>query len=57
MIMNTKIQIPQGCFKGNCADCRYANWSDKDSYGRVYCEKGYGYNKPSDRNGCFQFEE
>ncbi len=52
-----KIEIPQGSFRGNCADCRYANWNDKDSYGRVYCEKGFGYNKPSDRNGCFKFEK
>ena len=46
-----KIEIPEGCFEGNCYDCRYADWSDKDQYGRVYCRGSYGgYNKPSDRN-------
>ncbi len=50
------IEIPEGCFEGNCCDCRYADWSDKDSYGRVYCQGPYGgYNKPSDRNGCFHY--
>ena len=29
----------------------------KDQYGRVYCRGSYGgYNKPSDRNGCFHFK-
>lgn len=52
-----KIEIPEGCFEGNCYDCRYADWSDKDQYGRVYCRGSYGgYNKPSDRNGCFHFK-
>jgi len=52
------ICIPEGCFEGNCYDCRYADWNDKDSYGRVYCRGGYGgYNNPSDRNGCFHFKE
>lgn len=32
------IEIPEGCFEGNCSDCVYANYRDKDSYGRVYCE-------------------
>ena len=52
------VKIPEGCFEGNCYDCRYADWSDKDQYGRVCCRGGYGgYNKPSDRNGCFHFKE
>ncbi len=38
------IEIPEGCFEGNCSDCVHANYRDKDSYGRVYCEAGYGYN-------------
>lgn len=51
-----KVKIPEGCFEGNCSDCRRADWSDVDSYGRVYCNGGYGgYNKPSDRNGCFHY--
>lgn len=51
-----KIEIPKGWFDGNCSDCRYANWQDKDSYGRVYCDGPYGgYNRPSDRNGCFHY--
>lgn len=53
-----KVEIPEGCFNGNCCDCRYADWSDRDSQGRVYCNGGYGgYNNPSDRNGCFYFKE
>jgi hypothetical protein len=53
-----QIQIPQGCFYGNCSDCRYADWSDTDSYGRPYCVGSYGgYNKPSDRNGCIHYIE
>jgi len=52
------IQIPKGCFGGNCYDCRYADLRDKDQYGRVYCYGGWGgYNKPSDRNGCNYFKE
>lgn len=51
-----EIRIPEGCFEGNCYDCRYADWNDKDKYGRVYCRGGYGgYNNPNDRNGCFHF--
>lgn len=51
-----EIKIPQGCFHGNCSDCVYADWNDKDQYGRVYCRGGYGgYNNPSDRNGCFHY--
>lgn len=47
------IRIPAGCFEGNCSDCRYANWNDTKD-GKPYCEGGYGgYNRPSDRNGCF----
>ena len=57
-VKNISIEIPEGCFKGNCYDCRYADWSDKDRYGRVYCRGSYGgYNKPEDRNGCFHFKE
>lgn len=53
----TKIKIPEGCFEGNCSDCIYANFRDRDSYGRVKCEGGYGgYNHPSDRNGCFHYK-
>lgn len=53
-----EIKIPEGTFEGNCYDCRYADWNDKDSRGRVYCHGGYGgYNNPSDRNGCFHFKQ
>lgn len=53
----TKIQIPVGAFEGNCSDCIYANFRDRDAYGRVKCEGRYGgYNKPEDRNGCFYYE-
>ena len=53
-----KVVIPQGSFGGNCRDCRYADWSDVDSYGRVYCDGPYGgHNNPSDRNGCFHYKE
>ncbi len=52
-----KIILPEGKFEGNCSDCVYANWYDKDSYGRVKCDGNYGgYNKPSDRNGCFYYK-
>ena len=51
------IELPEGCFKGNCSDCVYANWNDKDSSGRVYCDGPYGgYNRPGDRNGCFHYK-
>ncbi|MDO4470810.1 MAG: hypothetical protein Q4C84_13295 [Bacillota bacterium] len=53
-----RIVIPAGIFEGNCSDCRYANWYDKDSYGRVHCDGPYGgYNRPSDRNGCFYYKK
>ncbi len=53
-----KIVIPQGHFEGNCSDCIYANFRDRDDYGRVKCEGGYGgYNKPEDRNGCFHYKK
>lgn len=53
-----EIKLPEGTFCGNCRDCRYANWNDTDSSGRVYCDGGYGgYNNPSDRNGCNYWRE
>ncbi len=53
-----KIQLPQGCFEGNCSDCVYANWHDKDSYGRVKCQGAYGgYNDPDKRNGCIHHKK
>ena len=55
-ITSLTIEIPQGCFEGNCCDCKFTEWHDRDSYDRVYCAKGYGYNHPSDRNGCFGYE-
>ena len=53
-----KIELPKGYFEGNCSDCIYANWNDKDSYGRVKCQNSNwgGYNKPEDRNGCFHYK-
>lgn len=52
-----KIIIPQGYFKGNCADCIYANFRDCDDYGRVKCDLYGNYNNPDNRNGCFIHEE
>ncbi len=53
-----EIRLPEGTFCGNCRDCRYADWSNTDSYGRVYCDGGYGgYNRPGDRNGCNYWRE
>jgi len=53
-----EIKLPEGCFFGNCVDCRQADWSDTDKNGRVYCVGGYGgYNYPRDRNGCFYYVE
>lgn len=52
-----KVRIPKGCFNGNCSDCIYADPYDRDSYGRIKCNGPYGgYNKPSDRNGCFHYK-
>lgn len=52
-----QILIPKGSFKGDCTDCRFADWSDRDSYGRVYCRGNYGgYNYPKDRSGCFHYK-
>lgn len=52
-----KIIIPEGCFEGNCSDCIYANYYQKDNQGRVKCDGPYGgYNYPSDRNGCFHYK-
>lgn len=54
------IELPLGHFEiaKNCSTCAYANWRDKDSYGRVHCDGGYGgYNHPNDRNGCFHWRE
>lgn len=52
------VQIPAGCFEGNCIDCRYADWSDTKPDGSVRCYGSYGgYNKPGNRNGCFHYKE
>ena len=52
------VKIPNGFFSGNCSDCIYANFRDRDDEGRVKCEGRYGgYNHPEDRNGCFYFED
>ena len=53
------VKLPIGHFEidKNCYTCVYANWHDKDSYGRVHCDGGYGgYNRPSDKNGCFHWK-
>ena len=53
-----KLELPEGHFEidRNCSTCVYANWRDKDQYGRVRCEGGYGgYNNPRDRNGCIHW--
>ncbi len=58
MKQTLKIELPSGCFKGNCSDCVYANFYDKDSHGRVRCNGSYGgYNNPNDRNGCFHYKK
>lgn len=53
------IVLPEGCFRGNCDDCVYADRSDWRG-DAVYCrcQKGWtsGYNRPSDRNGCIWYE-
>lgn len=57
-ILKETIVIPKGCFSGDCTDCRYADWSDTDSYGRVYCRGPYGgYNYPKNRSGCIHHKE
>lgn len=50
-----RIEIPAGCFEGNCSSCQYANYHDKDSQGRVWCDSFNRYNFSSDRNGCFRY--
>lgn len=58
MEKKVEIRLPEGAFYGNCRDCRYADWGNIDSYGRVYCDGGYGgYNRPGDRNGCNYWRE
>ena len=53
-----KIELPKGCFEGNCSDCVYANWYDKDNYGQVKCQGPYGgYNNPDKRNGCIHYKK
>ncbi|MCC8130399.1 MAG: hypothetical protein LUC38_03355 [Oscillospiraceae bacterium] len=53
----TTITLPEGMFEGNCSGCIYANFYDRDSYGRIKCEGPYGgYNRPEDRNGCFHYK-
>lgn len=57
MNQTKKIEIPKGCFSGNCSTCVHANLYDKDSYGRVKCNGPYGgYNEPPKRNGCFYYK-
>ena len=53
------VALPCGTFgtDKNCSTCAYANWHDKDRDGRVYCERGLGYNYSSRRNGCFRWAE
>lgn len=54
-----RIALPCGHFEvtKNCSTCIFANFRDRDSYGRVRCEGGYGgYNRPDDRNGCFHWK-
>ena len=53
------IKLPAGKFEidKNCSTCIHANKYDRDDYGRIRCEGGYGgYNRPDDRNGCFYWE-
>ena len=51
-----KIELPAGNFSGNCGDCVYANFKDKDRWGRVWCDRRREYNFSEDRNGCFQYK-
>jgi len=51
------VKLPAGHFEidKNCSTCVYANWNDTRN-GMPYCEGGYGgYNRPSNRNGCFHW--
>lgn len=54
------VCLPCGHFEitKNCNTCRYANWRDTKSDGRVHCDGPYGgYNFPENRNGCFHWKE
>ena len=51
------VKLPKGHFEidHNCSTCFYANWNDKKD-GKPHCDGVYGgYNRPSDRNGCFHW--
>ena len=39
-----EIRLPEGTFCGNCRDCRYADWSNTDSYGcLLYTSRSYSH--------------
>ena len=51
------IKIPRGCFTGNCADCKFANFNDRNKNGEVWCDHYQRYYEPKKRNGCGSFED
>ena len=58
--MSTKksnVKIPRGSFcGGNCSDCRYWEYSKRDSNDRAYCSYYGKYYWPSERQGCLSYE-
>ena len=53
------VQLPEGCFMGNCVDCRYADWSEERD-GMIWCTAPMvlngGWVKPSSRYGCSYYK-
>ena len=54
--LDNHVQIPEGCFCGNCADCVYYEHRKQDSNGRGYCNYYGTHYYPSERNGCFNYK-
>lgn len=53
-----EIRLPEGCFMGNCYDCRNADWNERKN-GMVYCRASdwslRGWQNPDSRNGCTMY--
>lgn len=49
-----QIVIPEGfCCYGTCGDCLWANMNERDSNGKIWCERNRAYYYPYESsNGC-----
>lgn len=52
-----EYNLRTGYAKGDCLDCIYANFRDKNDKNEVYCEMYGRYELPTNRNGCFHLKE